>query len=274
MNPYRIYRDEWARALAAQTTAREYTTFVAMPFHERFSYRSHEILSTVIGGAIDEANRRAVARRAFAKPERVDLPTGATVITEEIVFGILNSHFFLADVTFENAGVLLETGIALGTKPNPQIILITQGSHDDLHFDVRNNNVIRYSPTGSVDEIATALIASARYFEEQVQHHIEAVTKRLSPDAIVTLNWYGQLQRQHGGMSLHAGNTGPRFTGTDGRWRFDAATRELRDKDLLWTDYRAGAIPGGDMYGMHATELGWAVIENMWPELRRPPTTP
>ena len=48
------------------------------------------------------------------------------------------------------------------------------------------------------------------------------------------------------------------------------ATRELRDKDLLWTDYAVGAVPGGDAFGMHATELGWLVIENMWIDLRHP----
>jgi len=124
MNPYRIYRDEWARALAVQTTATKYRTFVAMPFQERFSYRSREILSGVIGAAVDEANRRGQTPRQFDIPERIDVPMGAAVITEEIILRILESHIFMADVTFENAGVLLETGIALGTKPNRQIMVL------------------------------------------------------------------------------------------------------------------------------------------------------
>jgi len=273
MDPYRIYRDQWAKALAMQATATNYTTFVAMPFHEHFSYRSRDILCTVIGAAVDEANHRADLRRRFARPERVR-PRGASVISDEIITGILDSHFFLADLSFENAGVLLETGIALALKPARQIILITQGSHDELHFDVRNNHVICYNPTGALTEIADAFVGAARHFEEQVEHHIGAVKRRLSPDAIVTLNSYGQMHRLHPGLSLHAGNRGPRFQDADGVARFDAATRELRDRDLLWTDYAVGAIPGGDAYGMHATELGWAVIENMWPELRRvPPAT-
>lgn len=270
MNPYRIYRDEWARALAVQTTATKYRTFVAMPFQERFSYRSREILSGVIGAAVDEANRRGQTPRQFDIPERIDVPMGAAVITEEIILRILESHIFMADLTFENAGVLLETGIALGTKPNRQIILITQGSHGDLHFDLRNNHVISYKPDGSVADVAEALIAGALYFENQVQHYVSAVTRRLSPEAIVALNWYGQIQRQHPAMSLHAGNPGSHFDGPDGRSRFDMATRELRDKDLLWTDYAVGAVPSGDAFGMHATELGWLVIENMWIDLRRP----
>ena len=99
-----------------QTTATKYRTFVAMPFQERFSYRSREILSGVIGAAVDEANRRGQTPRQFDIPERIDVPMGAAVITEEIILRILESHIFMADVTFENAGVLLETGIALGTK--------------------------------------------------------------------------------------------------------------------------------------------------------------
>lgn len=269
MEPYRIYRDEWARALAVQTTAPQYKTFVAMPFQERFSYRSREILCMVLGGAVDEANRRAEARRVFAPPQRTDVPMGAAVVTEEIALRILESHFFLADLTFENAGVLLETGIAMGTKPNKQIILITQGALDDLHFDLRNNNVISYNPSGSIVEIAQALISAAKYFEEQVERHILAVTRRLSPEAILALKWYGQRQRLHGAASLHAADLSPYFAGEDGRARFDGATRELRDRDLLWTDYAVGAIPGGDAFGMHATELGWCIIENMWPDLRR-----
>ena len=82
-------------------------SFVAMPFQERFSYRSREILSRVIGAAVDEANRYTKTARQFEVPERIDVPMGAAVITEEIVLRILESHIFLADVTFENAGVLL-----------------------------------------------------------------------------------------------------------------------------------------------------------------------
>lgn len=269
MNPYRIYRDEWANALRMQVTSSEYTSFVAMPFHERFSYRSREILSEVICGAVEEANRRKAVPRMFAKPQRVDIPRGAVVITEEIVLRILQSHVFIADLTFQNAGVILETGVALGTKPNNQLILITQGSHKELHFDLQSNNVISYNAKRSVSEIADAMVAAARHFESQAQHYIQSVTRRLSPEAIMALRWYGELQRKNKHYSLHAQQLGPHFA-SEGRQVFDRATGELRDKDLLWTDYAVGAMPGGgDAFGMHATELGWAVIENMWEDLRR-----
>jgi len=270
MNPYRIYRDEWARALSGQSKAEAYASFVAMPFLEHFSYRSRDVLTGVIGAAINEANRRGETKRQFAMPDRVDVPGGATPITDAIVQGIIESHFFIGDVTFENPGVLLETGIALGTKPADQIILITQGSYSDLHFDLRNNRVLSYSPGGEVASLASGLIAAATYFEAHVDQQVTSVTKRLSPEAILALNWYGRIQRDHGpAASLHAGAIGPYFEGPDGRTRFDGAVRELRDRDLVWTDYKVGAIPGGDAYGIHATELGWLVIEHMWVDLRR-----
>lgn len=269
MNPYRIYRDEWARALAVQATASSYSCFVAMPFREHFSYRSQDILTRVIGAAVDTANARSLTPRLIATPVRVDIPGGATPITDDIVTGIIESHIFIGDVTFENAGVLLETGIALGTKPAAQIVLITQGPQSALHFDLRNNRVLTYSPGGEVEVLASALVSAALYFEEHVDLQVGSVAKRLSPEAILALNWYGRLQRDHGAASLHAGNIGPYFSDSDGRARFDAAVRELRDRDLAWTDYKVGAISGGDAYGAHATELGWLVIERMWPDLRR-----
>ena len=269
MNPYRIYRDEWANALRLQATATEYTSFVAMPFRERFSYRSQEILCEVIAGAVEEANRLGGLPRRFSSPQRVDIPRGAVVITEEIVLQILQCHIFIGDLTFQNAGVVLETGVAMGMKPIHQIVLITQGRLDELSFDLRNNNVISYNPKDSVVKIADALIAAGSHFEQQVQHLLVAVTQRLGPEAIAALRWYGTVQKQNKHYSLHAGNRGPHFSGAEGLQRFDLATGELRNRDLLWTEWKVGAIPGGDAFGMHATELGWAVIERMWPDLKQ-----
>jgi hypothetical protein len=244
-----------------------------MPFHEHFSYRSREVFGEVIVGAIEEANRRGGLPRRFSLPERVDVPRGAVVITEEIVLQILESHIFVGDLTFQNAGVVLETGVAMGMKPVRQIVLITQGRLEELHFDLRNNNVISYNPKGSVSEVADALVAAASHFEEQVQHYLIEVTRRLSPEAIAALKWYGTIQKENKYYSLHSGNRGPLFSKEDGLQRFDLATGELRSKDLLWTEYAVGAIPGGDAFGMHATELGWALIERMWPELRKEGST-
>ena len=182
----------------------------------------------------------------------------AGVITEDIIVQILESHLFLADLTFENPGVLLEVGVALGLKPNNQIILILQGDPNTLHFNIRNNRVIRYDQPEAIDKIASALIAGATSFETDCQRYIESITKTLSSDAILCLNWYGRLCRDHPGQtpSLHRGAMDPYFQGTDAGFRFSDATRELLGRRLVWSDYKVGAIPGGDVFGMHATELG------------------
>jgi len=269
MNPYRIYRDEWSQALAEQAGAASYSTFVAMPFKDTFSYRAQEVLSGVIQRAAEVANEAKRAKRPFSEPVRVDTPMGASVITEEIVRGILRSHLFLADVTFQNPGVILEVGIALATKPGRQVILITQGSPSELHFDLRGNMVISYSPSGSVDAIAEAFISAANHFEEQLEYYVGKVAGRLSPDAMKALKWYGIVQQKNRANSLHSDDPGSYFAGDDGILRFELATRELRERDLLWTHWIVGAFPGGDAFGMHATELGWVLIGRFWPELSR-----
>lgn len=273
MNPDRIYRQYRDEALAKQITAAEYSTFVAMPFAERYSYRSKEIYSNVIQLAADCANRKGTTPRRFAQPKRVDDGSGtAIVITEEIVVRILESHLFIADLTFENPGVVLETGIAMGLKSNRQVILITQGDLKDLHFDLRNNNILRYNHPGSVEQIADALIAGANAFESDCQLYIKSVSESLSADATLCLNAYGRLCRDSPGqlVSLHRGHSKQIYRSHDtAEFRYESATRELLDRRLLWTDYKVGAVPGGDAYGMHATDLGWAFIEHMWRDLRR-----
>lgn len=270
MNPYRIYRDEAAHALRRQATATQYGSFVAMPFREGVFYRSRNIFRRIISAAVDEANSRGELPRQFAPPQRVDRPQGAVVITEKIVLGILESHIFIADLTFQNPGVVLETGIAMGTKPNSQIVLITQHSPAKLHFDLKANNVVRYDPKGPASPIADAICSAAHHFEEQVKRFLVDVRKRLSPESLAALQWYGTIQQKNVHYSLHAGSRGPNFPEPDGVRRFDAATAELRSKDLLWTDYVVGASPIGDAFGMHATEFGWAIIESVWPNLPRP----
>lgn len=271
MNPYRIYRDEWAGALRRQATATHYASFVAMPFRESSSYRSHKIFQTVISAAVEEANNRGGLPRTFSVPQRVDRPQGAVVITEEIVLGILESHIFIADLTFQNPGVVLETGIALGTKANRQIVLISQGSLAKLHFDLKSNNVVKYRKNGPVSAIADAIRSAAQHFEAQVKRFLVDARTRLSPESHAALLWYATIQQQNLHYSLHADSRGPNFVGPDGPRRFDTATAELRSRDLLWTDYAAGAAPGGgDAFGMHATDFGWAIIESIWPHLPRP----
>lgn len=270
MNPERIYRQHRDDALAAQITASEYTTFVAMPFGDTFSYRSREVYQNVIQRAATRANDIGGAKRRFAQPSRVDDHAGtARVITEEIIVQILASHIVVADLSFENAGVLLETGIALGLKSTQQIVLITQGRLSDLHFDIRNNNVISYNNDDSVDAIAKALIAASLSFESDRDKYVSGITRTLSPDAIACLKHYATLQNSEAAASLHSGIAETCFTNGHAFERFESGTSQLLRSRLLWTDWKVKAVPNGDAFGMHATDLGWAVIAELWSELAR-----
>ena len=83
MNPDRIYRQYRDEALAKQVTADEYSIFVAMPFGERYSYRSGEVFDNVICAAARRATEMGKACHPFAVPTRVDKMAGvAANITE------------------------------------------------------------------------------------------------------------------------------------------------------------------------------------------------
>jgi hypothetical protein len=286
MHPDRIYRQHRDEALAKQVRADEYTSFVAMPFGERYSYRSEDVLDNVICAAARRATEMAKACRPFAHPTRVDRMAGvAANITEDIIVGILESHIFLADLTFANNGVLIETGAALGLKPTGQIILL-QGDPRELHFDISHNRVLTYNGKVDdvVDNIAKALISAADAFERDCSPYIKEVSQTLSSDAIACMNWYGQFWKANPGArpSLHRGvitaayRKKPTFIlFPDAPFEvaallFTEATRELISKRLFYTEYQPKATPEGDAFGMHATDLGWAVIAHLWPELARP----
>lgn len=271
MNPDRVYRQYRDDALANQIGAKEYSTFVAMPFGERFSYRSCDILSHVIQRAAARATEMDKAPRPFGQPTRVDDHSGgARVITESIVQRILECHIYLADLTFENVGVLLETGVALGMKPNAQIVLITQGKLGDLRFDIRNNNVISYNERGEVDVIAEAMIDAANSFESDKEKYVSAISRTLTPDAILCLRRYGEAQKQNRSNSLHNVNAEQIFGNIRPQERFEHATTLLLERRLLWTDWKVGVSDGVDAFGMHATDLGWAVMTTHWNDLTKP----
>ena len=299
MNPdlvYSRYRDE---ALAQQFTAAEYTTFVAMPFVEKHSYRSRAVFDGVIVQAVNMANEAARDRnlRPFAPPHRVDLVPGvARQITDEILRIILQSHFVIGDLTMNNDGVLLEIGVALSLKPNDRITLITQGRVEDLHFDLKGKNTISYNSDDGVFRLRDALISSAESFEDDRDRLLTDITSRLTTDAVHVLNWAGQT-------GSGKGQTRPRQITEESpppwfhrqpswdevdrvekhaiRARMSAAVRELLDKGLLRTDYKPQVLGGDglryDASSYGPTKLGWRVIEQLWPAidgapgLREPP---
>jgi hypothetical protein len=181
MNPEIIYTNFRDEALASVFSLPSYSTFVAMPFQDRYSYRPEEVLEGVIRrGAIEANRRRDPSHYEFAQPDTVGhAPPTANVITEEIVRSILFSTFFLADLTDGNPGVLIETGIAMAFKPNTQIILITQDPIERLHFDIRNNRVINYNTDDAIANIANAFLAAARSFESDRSRYATEVSRGL-----------------------------------------------------------------------------------------------
>lgn len=278
MNPEIIYTNFRDVALASMFSAEQYSTFVAMPFRERFSYHPDVILEKVIQSAAVEANNiKGANLKEFQLPQTVaGEPGTANVITEDIVKSILFSHFFLADLTGGNAGVLLEAGIAMAFKPNTQIILITQEPLDLLHFDIRNNRVISYNPNGQIEKIRRALLAAAESFENDRAMYVTQVSRSLSTDAIRTLHcyasWYQTKESANGQPGLWYPDRMPPFF--QGAYKeqalnmFQLTMLELYQKHMIWTDYSTRKDQNGEhhAWAVHVTELGWLLIKYLWPD--------
>jgi hypothetical protein len=149
MNVDQIYQLQRDDAFARQFSAKEYSTFVAMPFNNRGGYperRIHKLLSTVHSTANKKLPNGGKGGRRFARLHRVDdVTSGSIVITDEIIRQILGCHFFVGDLTGCNFGVVLEVGLALALKPNGRVILFTQDDTASLHFDLKVTNVNRYT---------------------------------------------------------------------------------------------------------------------------------
>lgn len=271
MNPEKIYTNYRNKALAKMFTANEYQTFVAMPFRKTFSYRPTEILSNVIQKSVKTANgTKSTDLKEFSKPQTVENePLVATVINDKIVEKILDSHFFLADLTGENPGVLLETGIAIAFKPNSQIILITQDKLEELHFDIRNNGVIEYNNQGYEEKIANAFLEAARSFEKTKKNYLTHVSEHLSPDAINTLieygSWYQIEEIAKNQPGLWKG-TMPDFFKKSYQEQaltiFNLTLKELLDKEMIWSDFAVQKQKTKTIFASHATNLGWLLIKH------------
>src|SRR5215475_13149477 len=205
-----------------------------------------------------------ICPRRFAPLERASEHKGsALVITELITTRILEDHFFVGDLTSNNVGAILETGIALALKPNRRLVLVTQDSHEALHFDLKVTHVTRYTSDTLVETVAQALVEAARSFEDETRLYITQVSASLTSDAISVLNIYGRLwkgwqpgspkpsifQRVAGSYNKEV------FASEIGRVLFEQAARELVAHRLLWTNYRSNVAPGSDSFGHHATEL-------------------
>lgn len=284
MNPEIIYTNYRDEALAEKFSADAYISFVAMPLADHFSYNPKEILERVIREAANSANNERKGEiKEFLLPETaLEIPGTANVITEDIVKKILGSHFFIADLTGGNPGVLIETGIAMAFKSNSQIILITQHSLEELHFDIRNNRVISYSPDGNIDEIKRALLAAASNIEADRKKYVTQVSRGLTSDAIRTIHFYASLYQNSDSEKLQPGLFGRRkqdgqlegnipafFVGDykeDAILMFQLTMQELLNKRLIWTDYNSSLKEAVEYHGWasHLTRLGWLLAKYLW----------
>lgn len=293
---YTRYRDD---AFAMQLTATEYAVFVAMPFRNRFSYRADDIYKDVMQAAAEKANDLLSAdpgkcgTRRFGKPRRIDdQPQTGRDIGGEIAKAILHAHAVVADLTFANDGVMLEVGASLALKPTNHIVLVTQGSASDLHFDIKGNVIIEYSPSNGIGKIAEAMVAAVKDFEERRGEYLTQLSRELSRDAIWLMNWYarlrtGQFQSTQGNAvvaSLHEGvgvlafidpphdiTAASEAKKAEAMTRYQLAIRDLLAKRLIWTDYQAQTPqPGVDSVSNRGTRLGWMFLEHKWPGLACP----
>ena len=271
MNPDRVWRELSNDALARQIVAESYGLFVAMPFRDQFSYRADRVFVDVVEAAVAKANATG-SPRPFGSPIRADrMAPSAAEITEDIVEGILFNHFFLADLTMANQGVLVELGVALALKSPRQVILIAQGNLSDLHFDIKDNRVIQYDQPLAQESIARALVDGAGRFEAAVGDRMAAIRRFLSPQAVYLLNLYGRLRKLQPGLSLHGGavvdDANLSINPALRELVFYSAAQELQSRGLIELDYAvADDQVNPDRFGLHATELGLVFIRQTWPK--------
>jgi len=282
MNVDQIYQLQRDDAFADQFEDDCYRTFVAMPFSSRGGYPEKRIRRT-LAKVHDLAQQKASLLnlpRSFSPLQRVDDgDPAALVITDEIIRLILGSHFFVGDLTGANHGVLLESGIAFALKPNARVLLFSQDGTSGLHFDLKVTNVIPYVEEDLAEKVADSLLAAARSYEQEAERYVSHVSAQLSPSAHIVLNLFGRLYKGYNDGPLPAMFDGiaaqmdSRFEKDTGRTSFEATARELIARRLMWTHWEAGLQMHGDGYGIHATKLGWRVIEHIWqhdPEMRMP----
>jgi hypothetical protein len=267
---YCLHRDE---AFVDQFESEVYKTFVAMPFRDTCKYRADKIYDLLKEKVHPFATKRGSGKglKRFESLRRISEHAGTAIsITDSIVERILGDHFFVGDLTGNNPGVVVETGIAIAFKPNTRIILLTQGDFEDLHFDLKGVHCSQYKPKNLVETVVDALVDAAVRFEAEVKDYVTQASSSLTSDAILLLLQYSRLQKDRGSQASlfeDARSCGERFAGSDGRIRFHSGIRELLAKRLVWTDYRASVKQGKDYYGAHATKLGRRVISQIWPAL-------
>jgi len=116
--------------------------FVAMSFHDDF----RDLYSMGIAPGITAAG---------FDPLRMDRKEHNNRIDDEIVASIRSSRFLVADFSIDRGGIYFEAGYALGLGL-PVIWLVREAEKDNIHFDNRQYNFIRWNPDDYV-ALQTAL---------------------------------------------------------------------------------------------------------------------
>lgn len=142
-NYFRITPSGWARIdeLTRGIIASD-KGFVAMSFRDEFK----ELFAKGLEPGI---------RRAGYEALRVDRVEHNNRIDDEIIASIRRCKFLVADFSVDRGGIYFEAGFAAGLG-RPVIWAVREDQKDNIHFDNRQYNFIRWEPE-KLEELAIAL---------------------------------------------------------------------------------------------------------------------
>jgi len=148
------------------------TVFVMMPYTDAF----RAIYETAIQPAI-RANR---LDSVLGEDESTPGP-----INEQTIQAIKTSRLCIADLTEANPNVMYEVAIAHESE-NP-VILITQGTTEDIPFDIRHHRVIHYTSTSDgLDPLRKKLRESIKAVLHEEQSDKQLLRRMLTPASLGT----------------------------------------------------------------------------------------
>ena len=170
--------------------------FVAMSFAACFNDAWTEIIRPAVDGQLADLNLTA---------HRVDTTTISGSILTEIMDGIANARFVLADISTEpsgyrNANVLYEVGLAHALRQPEEVLLLRQ-DNEQIAFDVASVRVHVYNPNdanGSRDQIARLIRTCLREIDLRKGLKVQQAVESLDGDCLTLLTNHGSS----GGFSV------------------------------------------------------------------------
>jgi len=126
------------------------------------------------------------------KPAVEDVGLTATIANDQPFIGgfvqqierlITDAEFCLADLTDRNPNVMLEVGWA--QKANKPVVLISQGTHDDIPADLRHNKYIKYeqSPEGK-ESLKREIAKTIRFVLEPKLSDLALLREMIRPKSL------------------------------------------------------------------------------------------